>query len=1360
MEPPVASTKKQKSKWSLGNLFRRRTTNKLQQEASQSSSEDESNKKPLNRSFLGHRRSNRKRSERKAAEKSAKIKIEQPQWSGSANSLAGSSEGFGSHSSLTRKDRRELLKARVEAVRRDSSSEDNDCTLKQSGSLTRFKSDDSLASLNRRSRAARTERYIKRMEKSSEPEIIPPANWNAAVMGYRETSPYVRAVSATPSPIVSPKMAHRAMPLHMMSPPRMRRSYCCEPPPFLPRHGGAIPPQMYPNSAFIPFTPKQAPPPPPRDPMRKIIGPPHHYVNVEPKPVYRSRSDHQLPQSDLLQTNLFPSSSQTHFKYLADRTPRSRRPIHVIPVHEQSPECILPTPPAWLNEPPSPKKSMSPPIRRVSSIEVTLRAPSRTPPPPPIRRYSRQGSVSSVEDEVPKPLPPPKLLKHTSSNNLEDALNELEEIYQSLQLGDEDLMDRAERRDLQTAFQMNRATSADISDDNIVLRRSTRATPLRRSGVPDLVMDDMAFRRLNNPTTGPPSKDRTSGSYLLVSPALSPIPVQIFDPEEPNTTLDDMSYRAIKDANQFNSKVQDPQPPFGIPLAPAPPASNNDYLHAKPTDKYRPTFRPRKTPDVVNDDLAFRNLRKDNNKVGELKRKRAVRSLSANLMNLMDQREDIEKTQSLVNLPDSLQILYEGTEMRSSPSSRPPPSWVERANLLDTSTETLTQSRANLKSLRNSFLSSEAESRPLSLFMPACQSSAISPIKEVASSIPSSASTEYSVPFDEEKLEELLSALAQEAHDTSERLGRELERLRDGSHSVEDLSKSPTLYQGKQCEVLKFETTHLTSSTNYVPVYNHSESETNPPKALHEDVNNNSKPDFETEKAPAPLTDTLETSISSQTFEQQCTQYTPPEPKKFESPRSRTTSSQSELCTIEEECQFEEDGIMQFKSKTLDEIPRVVIEEFLSDPLDDSFAEDTLDSKVSGEETARSCDEDIFTMLVEESEGFDARDQFQEDPVVTPEQEDEDSEEKSVEQPSSEDDGRESMCQKFNIPKLNLENIDENIDYDEEQFENLYNESFSEEIDEEAVLEFENLSNLIIVETANTVLSCEHVHLPSESSCLSSINSSLTLDESISKCSENVPENFNNLFNRNNNVPEVESKVDDEEIYSINETVDCSVEKSVNNFKAFSESSGLVMGSESKSPAEDETDQSSHYELNVKVDANGNDSTIETPFADIKKTTSELLVTNEEDCDPVEEAEQYSLTDHSTLLLPLLQMAKADNHPSSTFQSTVEKLDALIAAASDVDTTTHASCIFENNNCKSSHISRADDSAFEEVPSDERDTSGIVLAKAAKVITRHQHRTPHFSRLDDQHSMDYFVFLGAVLALVSIITAIANIAAR
>jgi len=1375
MEPPIERGKKQKSKWSLGSLFRRRTTNKLQQEASESSSEDEEKKQHQPRSFLGHRRSNRKRSEKKAVEKTAKIKIEKSQWSGSANSLAGSSEGFGSHSSLTRRDRRELVKARVEATRRASSSDENEFTLKQSSSLTRFKSDDSLASLSRRTRAARTERYMKRMEKSSESEILPSSSgtWNATVISYRETSPFVRAVSATPSPVVSPKMAHRVLPPHMMSPPRARRSYCCEQPPFLPRHSSALPPQMYPNSAFIPFSPKQAPPPPPRDPQRKIIGTPQQYVNVEQKPVYRSRSDHQLPQVDHLQTSLFPSSSQTHFKYLADRTPRSRRPIHVIPVHEQSPECILPTPPSWLNEPPPPKKSASPPIRRVSSIEVTLRAPSRTPPPPPVRRYSRQGSVSSVEEEAPKTshkLP-------STSNNLEDALNELEEIYQSLQLGDEDLLDRAERRDLPTAFQIKRASTSDIPDDDIILRIGNRAPPSRRSGVPDLVMDDMAYRRLNNPTTGPPSKDRTSGSYLLVSPALSPIPVQTLDPEEPNTTLDDMSYRAIKDANLFGNKMLDPQPPFGIPLAPAPPASNNDYLHAKPTDKYRPTFRPRKTPDVVNDDLAFRNLRKDNNKMGDLKRKRAVRSLSANLMNIMEQRDDdIEKTQSLVNLPDTLQVLFEGTEMRTSPGSRPPPSWVERANLMDTSTETLTQSRQNLRSLRNSFLSSEPESRPLSLFMPPNQPSTISPIKEV-SSVPSSASTEYSIPFDEEKLEELLSALAQEAHDTSERLGKELERLRDGSHSVEDLTKSPTFFQGKQCAALKFDQTPLNTSTSYVPVYNHTESETNPPKALHEDVNNNSKAKSETEKTPAPLEilDSDEINCDLTEIEFRGSQFTPPESIKLESPRSRTISAQSELCTIEEECHLEdvENASSETKSFLMNEIPQVVVEDIDTISMEEdklmeqstSFGVEELDKinalsddEVSKQPISEVIEEEILAVTVEETHGENKCDSFPEGSVDQSANLEEEKEIKHLvqEHPTSSDDDAteeiEDFLHKFDIPKLNLENIDENIDYDVNEFENLYNESFTDEMNEQAVLEFDNLSNFVTVDSTNTALTCEFVHLPSESSCLSSDNSSLTIEESISKNSDFVPHNVNEMLIQNNNVPDMIKNV---EANNIDLSENCNQVSNLSSNLIETSANGLCINLDSKSSTGDETD-ANIPQIPEQV-ANG-----WAPLIEDNPSVKESFYPNtmkNGNCDLVEEAEQFSLTDHSTLLLPLLQIAKEENHLSSTFQSTVEKLDALIAAAGDVDNATNASCVFENNNCKSPMISRADDSAFKDVTDDDLD-AGTVLSNAAKVITHHQHRTSHYSRLDERHSMDYYVFLGAVFALVSIITAIANIAAR
>ncbi|XP_059468894.1 supervillin isoform X2 [Neocloeon triangulifer] len=1238
MDQTPDTAKKPKSKWTLGSLFRRRASTKHQQEASASSSEDE--KKPQQRSFLSHRRSNKKRSDRKA-EKSAKIKIEQQPWSGSANSLAGSSEGFGSHSSLTRRDRRELVKARVEATRRDSSSDENDFTLRQSSSLTRFKSDESLSSLNRRTRAARTERYKKRLEKSSEPTNLHhsgSATWNATVVSYRETSPFVRAVSATPSPLVSPKMSHRPLPPQMMSPPRVRRSYCCEAPPFMPPRSTATP-QMYATSAFIPFSPKQAPPPPPRDPLRKFMGTPQQYVNVEAKPVYRSRSDHQLPQGDHLNAKIFPSSSQTHFKYLADRTPRSRRPIHVIPVHEQSPECILPTPPTWLNEPPTPaKKSTSPPIRRVSSIEVTLRTPTKTPPPPPVRRYSRQGSVSSVEDEVLKA--PAKVA--SSSTNLEEALNELEEIYQSLQLGDEDLLDRAERRDLPTAFQLRRGASSDVPDDMVILRSSARAPPLRRSGVPDLVNDDMAFRRLNNPTTGPPSKDRTSGSYLLVSPALSPIPVQTFDPEEPNTTFDDMSYRAIKDANLFSSKVLDPQPPFGIPLAPAPPASNNDYLHVKPTDKYRPTFRPRKTPDVVSDDLAFRNLRKDNNKMGDLKQKRAVRSLSANLMNLMEQREEIEKTQSLGNLPETLQVLFEGTEMRTSPGSRPPPSWIERAHLMDTSTETLTQSRANLRSLRNSFLTSEAESRPLSLFMPANQ---ISPIKEVVSSVPNSASTEYSEPFDEEKLEELLSALAQEAQDTSERLGKELERLRDGSHSVEDLTKSPTLFQGKKSVEIKFEpVASLNAPSSYMPVYNQTESEINTTKSLHEDVNNNQKTQIETENAPNSLTSSEpdEINVNLEEIKLTSSQFSP-ERNKSESPsRSRTISAQSELCTIAEECHLEEEveensnEVTDFQETDFEYYPAeeqcVEQESAISIELPSSSENILIDEEV---------DAKILSELVPDIIGGHTQ-------IAEPEFFDESSAEED-------DQVFEDPCSKFGIPKLNFENLNENenAEYEEEDFETIFNESFSDDKKDEAVLEFENLSSCISLECTKTALNCELVRVPSENSslCLLSDSSSLlALNDSNSKLSETISDTSVNVPDPVLVSPESLSQSSVPDILQSTE---------IDNLNS---DATLSAGSRCSPELGDEQE-------------------------DIKR-------------DDVEEVEQFSLTDHSSLLLPLLQMARQETKKSSsTFQRTVEKLDALIAAAStDMD---DAPCDFENNNCKGSK----DD--LEEAPApDEQEAAG------------------------------------------------------
>ncbi|XP_069701361.1 uncharacterized protein [Periplaneta americana] len=449
-----------------------------------------------------------------------------------------------------------------------------------------------------------------------------------------------------------------------------------------------------------------------------------------------------------------------------------------------------------------------------------------TPPVPPTRRYSRQSSTSSLEagDWMPEDVSTSEdgCKKKRRSSNLEDALTELEAIYKSLKLGDEDLLDRAERRDLPIPHQKLNDTSLGSTHplssswstsrgaesdsgynfgwgsssfeslfDGVDPPPRRRAPSVRRSGIPDKVMDDMAYRRLN-PKDRPGSQDirnvvSQSGSYLLSSPAAAAADICPEDipqkplytaNQEPDVTLDDVVFRNIRHANN-SLKVVDPQPPFGIPLGPIAPAANSDYLHAVPSDTYRPMFKPRKVPDVVKDDLAFRNLRKDSqkdtsfnlplstddltgltkspfipsshsrNENFSMRKRRAVRSLSANIQSLVHREplslasreidQDFEKAQSLTDLPDALQVAQkilegkevigggsikirnltpnqrssdqEGDSLPSAQESRrfcgsPGSSWVERANLADcgdrssmvasTSTETLTDSRANL----------------------------------------------------------------------------------------------------------------------------------------------------------------------------------------------------------------------------------------------------------------------------------------------------------------------------------------------------------------------------------------------------------------------------------------------------------------------------------------------------------------------------------------------------------------------------------------------------------------------------------------------------------------------------------------
>nr|CAD7256765.1 unnamed protein product [Timema shepardi] len=470
----------------------------------------------------------------------------------------------------------------------------------------------------------------------------------------------------------------------------------------------------------------------------------------------------------------------------------------------------------------------------------------KEPPTPPTRRFSRQNSNSSLEAiEWMSEEGSEGSKKKRRSTNLDDALTELEAIYKSLRLGDEDLLDRAERRDLPTIHQQGDdlngimaynsysyrgaesdsgfnyglvSSSAESLYGSDTPMRRHRAPPLRRSGIPDKVTDDMAFRRLNHKEKSGSQDIRNvvsqAGSYLLVSPVLGQSAssetnfsgleqkyINIAPKQEPDTTYDDVVFRNIRHTNN-TLKVIDPQPPFGIPLGPVTAAPNSDYLHATPEDKYRPTFKPRKSPDVVKDDLAFRNLRKDqqkdpvlfpiddlniflttvNSNVNQksdsnfsLRKKRAVRSLSANLQNITRKEplslsinncdQDFEKAQSLSDLPEALQVaqkILEGKDVigggtvkfrnlsltsgASSENNRlgsdlecsseitsqgvrrhssNPTGWLERTHLNDrlslctgtnTSTETLTDSRANL--LQESLNKRSSWQQKLRVFIP------------------------------------------------------------------------------------------------------------------------------------------------------------------------------------------------------------------------------------------------------------------------------------------------------------------------------------------------------------------------------------------------------------------------------------------------------------------------------------------------------------------------------------------------------------------------------------------------------------------------------------------------------------------
>lgn len=390
-------------------------------------------------------------------------------------------------------------------------------------------------------------------------------------------------------------------------------------------------------------------------------------------------------------------SSLDSYQYLTDKSPRSRKPIFAQPSSSNQKSISQKSIEFWkqrdqqeFNKQEKDKSgSCSPQMftsqtqlrtkvflpesaKKVMNANKYLMKPLNSEPNriSPISS-SQSETKSSIEEDVSK----------RKSANLEEALDELEAIYNSLRLGDEDLLERAEEREKAVATQKLIESKSDslpgyngskgiVSDssynyerlDNVDSGKRKRLS--RRSRVADIEKDDMAFRKLNKErslTINNPQGVVSKVSYLLASPVYNTYEeeVDLKDNEnkgrEPDVTLDDVVYRSIKHANN-TLKVVEPQPPFGIPIGPVAPGANSDYLHAVPEATPEKIVKRKKIPDVVKDDLAFRNLRKDGNKepalpqltgddfinnnaskfdYNSLKKRRAVRSLSANISSLM-----------------------------------------------------------------------------------------------------------------------------------------------------------------------------------------------------------------------------------------------------------------------------------------------------------------------------------------------------------------------------------------------------------------------------------------------------------------------------------------------------------------------------------------------------------------------------------------------------------------------------------------------------------------------------------------------------------------------------------------------------
>ncbi|KPM09242.1 hypothetical protein QR98_0077750 [Sarcoptes scabiei] len=246
----------------------------------------------------------------------------------------------------------------------------------------------------------------------------------------------------------------------------------------------------------------------------------------------------------------------------------------------------------------------------------------------------RSSSPSSAKNELRKFVQQNHLQYRCRPGIDKNPLNDFESFFDRLNLNDdEDLLERADRRDLPARFQSNhrwqtQASASTNRNDLKDLSFRSRTSMSRRSAMPNIIDDDLANRSVfrnhlkSSKSYEPWSHHSICYMWLENYPCRTRTEnnrnddrtqsIETNNDGEPHLVNDDVFNRRLKQSTA--AKLPMPSLPFGIPTMPIISFVSNDYSKIDATWKSnrKLRFRSRESsPDLLLDDFAFRNLRKN-----------------------------------------------------------------------------------------------------------------------------------------------------------------------------------------------------------------------------------------------------------------------------------------------------------------------------------------------------------------------------------------------------------------------------------------------------------------------------------------------------------------------------------------------------------------------------------------------------------------------------------------------------------------------------------------------------------------------------------------------------------------------------